>query len=153
MFNLLVSFLSYKIVFTGLLLGLFWRESREVGNARQRSVSCDTDQSSANQKVPFTLGTWHYGSEKILYYHFVIVGYRFFSRNIYLVFSYFWFFLGLPMAVFSAIFRILKATIVGALMLPRIDHSLMPDGFQRIDSGNQSCLLLWPSASREGHNF
>jgi hypothetical protein len=58
------------------------------------------------------------------------------SRNVYMVFSYFWFFVGLPMGFFSAIYRILKAMVVGALMLPRIDHSVMPDGFQQIDQGN-----------------
>jgi hypothetical protein len=40
------------------------------------------------------------------------------------------------MGFFSAISRILKATVVGALMLPRIDHSVMPDGFQRFDQGS-----------------
>ncbi|CAB4010834.1 Hypothetical predicted protein [Paramuricea clavata] len=57
------------------------------------------------------------------------------NRNVYLVFSYFWFFVGLPMGVFSAISRILRTMAVGALMLPRIDHSVMPDGFQRFDRG------------------
>jgi hypothetical protein len=41
------------------------------------------------------------------------------------------------MGFFSAILRILKAMAVGALMLPRIDHSVMPDGFQWFDPGNQ----------------
>jgi hypothetical protein len=59
-----------------------------------------------------------------------------FPRNVYMVFSYFWFFVGLPMGFFSAILRILKAMVVGALMLPRIDHSVMPDGFQWFDRGN-----------------
>ena len=59
----------------------------------------------------------------------------FLPRNVYLVFSYFWFFVGLPMGFASAISRILKAMAVGALMLPRIDHSVMPDGFQRFDRG------------------
>ena len=27
---------------------------------------------------------------------------------------------------------------VGALMMPRIDHSVMPDGFQRIDQGKMN---------------
>ena len=40
------------------------------------------------------------------------------------------------MGIFSAILRILKTMAVGLLMLPRIDHSIMPDGFQWIDSGN-----------------
>ena len=40
------------------------------------------------------------------------------------------------MGFFSAIFRILKTMAVGLLMLPRIDHSIMPDGFQWIDPGN-----------------
>ena len=60
----------------------------------------------------------------------------FFLRNVYLVFSYFWFFVGLPMGFFSAIFRILKSLGVCAVMLPRIDHSIMPDGFQWMDKGN-----------------
>ena len=41
------------------------------------------------------------------------------------------------MGFFSAVLRILKAMAVGALMLPRIDHSVMPDGFQRLDRGTQ----------------
>ena len=57
------------------------------------------------------------------------------NRNVYLLFSYFWFFIGLPMGFFAAISRVLKAIAVGALMLPRIDHSVMPDGFQWIDRG------------------
>ena len=39
------------------------------------------------------------------------------------------------MGLFSAISRILKAMAVGAFMLPRIDKSVMPDGFQQIDQG------------------
>ena len=46
------------------------------------------------------------------------------------------------MGFFSAILRILKAMAVGALMLPRIDHSVMPDGFQRFDRGNQLELFF-----------
>ena len=53
-----------------------------------------------------------------------------------MVFSYFWLFVGFPMGLFSAIIRILKTMAVAALMLPRIDHSIMPDGFQSIDPGN-----------------
>ena len=62
----------------------------------------------------------------------------FFLRNVYLLFSYFWFFVGLPMGFFSAIFRILKSLAVCAVMLPRIDHSIMPDGFQWMDKGKVS---------------
>ena len=40
------------------------------------------------------------------------------------------------MGFFSAIFRILKAMAVGGLMLTRIDHSILPDGFQWLDPGN-----------------
>ncbi|XP_028396889.1 stimulated by retinoic acid gene 6 protein-like [Dendronephthya gigantea] len=72
------------------------------------------------------------------------------NRNVYLVFSYFWFFVGLPMGVFSAIFRIIKTMIVGFLMLPRIDHSIMPDGFQRFDPGYNAyiCYLHVQAAFR-----
>ena len=45
------------------------------------------------------------------------------------------------MGFFSAISRILKSMAVGALMLPRIDHSVMPDGFQQLDPGNLTCCL------------
>ncbi len=45
------------------------------------------------------------------------------------------------MGFFSAISRILKAMAVGAIMLPRIDHSVMPDGFQQIDQGKALCPL------------
>jgi hypothetical protein len=62
-----------------------------------------------------------------------------------MVFSYFWFFIGLPLAFFSSIYRILKAMAVGALMLPRIDHSVMPDGFQQIDRGTHSCDEFYKS--------
>jgi hypothetical protein len=47
------------------------------------------------------------------------------------------------MGFFSAMFRILKTMAVGALMLPRIDHSLMPDGFQRLDQGNELVVRDW----------
>ncbi|CAB3997010.1 Hypothetical predicted protein [Paramuricea clavata] len=72
------------------------------------------------------------------------------NRNAYMVFSYFWFFIGLPMGFFSAILRILKAMAVGALMLPRIDHSVMPDGFQRLDRGFNAyiCYLHVETAYR-----
>ncbi|CAB4031547.1 Hypothetical predicted protein [Paramuricea clavata] len=72
------------------------------------------------------------------------------NRNVYMVFSYFWFFVGLPMGFFSAISRILKAMVVGALMLPRIDHSVMPDGFQQIDQGFNAyiCYLHVQTAYR-----
>ncbi|XP_028414104.1 stimulated by retinoic acid gene 6 protein-like isoform X3 [Dendronephthya gigantea] len=72
------------------------------------------------------------------------------NRNLYLVFSYFWFFVGLPLGLFSAIFRILKTMAVGLLMLPRIDHSIMPDGFQRIDPGYNAyiCYLHVQAAFR-----
>ncbi|CAB3983554.1 Hypothetical predicted protein [Paramuricea clavata] len=72
------------------------------------------------------------------------------NRNVYLVFSYFWFFVGLPMGVFSAISRILRTMVVGALMLPRIDHSVMPDGFQRFDRGFNAyiCYLHVQTAYR-----
>ena len=40
------------------------------------------------------------------------------------------------MGFFSAIWRILKALVIGLVMLPRIDHSLLPDGFQTLDPGN-----------------
>ncbi|XP_028396642.1 uncharacterized protein LOC114520547 [Dendronephthya gigantea] len=54
------------------------------------------------------------------------------------------------MGVFSAIFRILKTMIVGFLMLPRIDHSIMPDGFQRFDPGYNAyiCYLHVQAAFR-----
>ncbi|XP_028413354.1 stimulated by retinoic acid gene 6 protein-like [Dendronephthya gigantea] len=72
------------------------------------------------------------------------------NRNVFLVFSYFWFFVGLPMGFFSAIFRILKAMAIGALMLPRIDQSIMPDGFQKWDPGFISyiCYLHVQAAFR-----
>ncbi|CAB4010823.1 stimulated by retinoic acid gene 6 -like [Paramuricea clavata] len=72
------------------------------------------------------------------------------NRNVYMVFSYFWFFIGLPMGFFSAILRILKAMAVGALMLPRVDHSVMPDGFQRLDRGFNAyiCYLHVETAYR-----
>ncbi|XP_046854613.1 stimulated by retinoic acid gene 6 protein-like isoform X2 [Xenia sp. Carnegie-2017] len=57
------------------------------------------------------------------------------NRNAYLVFSYFWFFIGLPMGILSALSRVLKAMVIGGLMLPRVDHSVLPDGFQRFDPG------------------
>ncbi|XP_046854619.1 stimulated by retinoic acid gene 6 protein-like isoform X2 [Xenia sp. Carnegie-2017] len=56
-------------------------------------------------------------------------------RNAYLVFSYFWFFIGLPMGILSALLRILKAMIIGLILLPRVDHSVLPEGFQRFDPG------------------
>ncbi|CAB4014964.1 Hypothetical predicted protein, partial [Paramuricea clavata] len=72
------------------------------------------------------------------------------NRNAYMVISYFWFFIGLPMGFFSAVLRILKAMAVGALMLPRIDHSVMPDGFQRLDRGFNAyiCYLHVETAYR-----
>ncbi|CAB3982863.1 Hypothetical predicted protein [Paramuricea clavata] len=72
------------------------------------------------------------------------------NRNVYMVFSYFWFFVGLPMGFLSAISRILRAMVVGALMLPRIDHSVMPDGFQQIDRGFNAyiCYLHVQTAYR-----
>ncbi|XP_046854616.1 stimulated by retinoic acid gene 6 protein-like [Xenia sp. Carnegie-2017] len=57
------------------------------------------------------------------------------NRNAYLVFSYFWFFIGLPMGILSALSRILKAMIIGLILLPRVDHSVLPEGFQRLDPG------------------
>ncbi|XP_046854611.1 stimulated by retinoic acid gene 6 protein-like [Xenia sp. Carnegie-2017] len=57
------------------------------------------------------------------------------NRNAYLVFSYFWFFIGLPMGMLSALSRILKAMIIGLILLPRVDHSVLPEGFQRFDPG------------------
>ena len=65
----------------------------------------------------------------------ILFKYNLFFRNVYLLFSYFWFFVGLPMGFFSALVRLLKWMAVGALMMPRIDHSVMPDGFQQIDIG------------------
>ena len=47
---------------------------------------------------------------------------------------------------------------VGALMMPRIDHSVMPDGFQRIDQGKMNtnkmpAKAFTPSAEKKnGHN-
>ncbi|XP_046854614.1 stimulated by retinoic acid gene 6 protein-like isoform X1 [Xenia sp. Carnegie-2017] len=57
------------------------------------------------------------------------------NRNAYLVFSYFWFFIGLPMGILSALSRIFKAMIIGLILLPRVDHSVLPEGFQRLDPG------------------
>ncbi|CAB4039378.1 stimulated by retinoic acid gene 6 -like isoform X1 [Paramuricea clavata] len=44
------------------------------------------------------------------------------------------------MGFVSTISRILKATAVGALMLPRIDHSIMPGGFQSFDGGFEAYI-------------
>ncbi|XP_028396732.1 receptor for retinol uptake stra6-like [Dendronephthya gigantea] len=54
------------------------------------------------------------------------------------------------MGVFSAIFRILKIMAVGLLMLPRIDHSILPDGFQWLDPGYNAyvCYLHVQAAFR-----
>jgi hypothetical protein len=59
-----------------------------------------------------------------------------------MVFSYFWFFVGLPMGFLSAISRIVKSMVVGALMLPRVDQSVMPDGFQQIDQGDVLYIVV-----------
>ena len=45
------------------------------------------------------------------------------------------------MGLFSAVWRMLKVLVIGLGMLPRIDHSLLPDGFQRLDPGNVLNLL------------
>ncbi|XP_046854633.1 stimulated by retinoic acid gene 6 protein-like [Xenia sp. Carnegie-2017] len=62
------------------------------------------------------------------------------NRNAYLVFSYFWFFIGLPMGILSALSRILKAMIIVLILLPRVDHSVLPDGFQQFDPGYVSYI-------------
>ncbi|XP_046854631.1 stimulated by retinoic acid gene 6 protein-like isoform X1 [Xenia sp. Carnegie-2017] len=62
------------------------------------------------------------------------------NRNVYLVFSYFWFFIGLPMEILSALFRIPIAMIIGLILSPRLDRSVLPDGFQQFDPGYVSYI-------------
>ena len=48
----------------------FWRETREVCIKPERSVLCDIDFSSINQKDdPFTLRTWDYEAKKTQLYY------------------------------------------------------------------------------------
>ena len=46
------------------------------------------------------------------------------------------------MGFLSAISRIVKSMVVGALMLPRVDQSVMPDGFQQIDQGDVLYIVV-----------
>ena len=66
----------------------------------------------------------------------------------YLVFSYFFFFIGLIVGVFSAMRRLLQSGLVGLVLIQRVDKSVMPDGFQRFDKGKSCCQV-----KIDGKNF
>lgn len=57
------------------------------------------------------------------------------NRRLFFIFTYFMFFYNIFIGIFSCLMRIIKAIILGALFLPRLDHSTLPKKFQRMDPG------------------
>lgn len=57
-------------------------------------------------------------------------------RRLFFIFTYFMFFYNIFIGIFSCLMRIIKSIILGALFLPRLDHSTLPRKFQQMDPGN-----------------
>nr|XP_034328021.1 stimulated by retinoic acid gene 6 protein-like [Crassostrea gigas] len=57
------------------------------------------------------------------------------NRRLLFIFTYFMFFYNIFIGIFSCLMRILKSIILGALFLPRLDHSTLPRKFQKMDPG------------------
>lgn len=57
------------------------------------------------------------------------------NRRLFFILTYFMFFYNIFIGIFSCLMRIIKAIILGALFLPRLDHSTLPRKFQRMDPG------------------
>lgn len=57
------------------------------------------------------------------------------NRRLFFIFTYFMFFYNIFIGIFSCLMRIIKSIILGALFLPRLDHSTLPRKFQQMDPG------------------
>nr|XP_022338121.1 stimulated by retinoic acid gene 6 protein-like isoform X2 [Crassostrea virginica] len=57
------------------------------------------------------------------------------NRRLFFVVTYFMFFYNIFIGIFSCLMRILKSIVLGALFLPRLDHSTLPRKFQQLDPG------------------
>ncbi|RUS74778.1 hypothetical protein EGW08_017476 [Elysia chlorotica] len=57
------------------------------------------------------------------------------NRNSYFIFAYFMFFYNIFLGVVSCLLRILKAVVIGAVFLARLDSSTLPRRFEAWDSG------------------
>ncbi|XP_012938944.2 receptor for retinol uptake STRA6 [Aplysia californica] len=57
------------------------------------------------------------------------------NRRIFFIFTYFLFFYNIFMGVFSCLLRIGKSLVLGAYLLPRLDHGILPRTFQFMDPG------------------
>ncbi|XP_012938547.1 receptor for retinol uptake stra6 [Aplysia californica] len=62
------------------------------------------------------------------------------NRRALFVFFYFMFFYNVFLGVFSTLLRLVKSVVIGAVMLPRLDHSVLPAGFEQSDPGFQAYL-------------
>ncbi|XP_062615537.1 stimulated by retinoic acid gene 6 protein-like [Saccostrea cucullata] len=57
------------------------------------------------------------------------------NRRLFFIFTYFMFFYNVFIGLISCLMRIIKSIILGALFLPRLDHSVLPRKFQQFDPG------------------
>ncbi|XP_063430922.1 receptor for retinol uptake stra6-like [Mytilus trossulus] len=60
------------------------------------------------------------------------------NRRVFFVVVYFMFFYNIFLGLVSCLLRIIKAMVLGALFLPRLDHSTLPRKFQWFDPGFDS---------------
>lgn len=68
---------------------------------------------------------------------------NFSSRRGFFIITYFVFFYNTFLGVISCLLRIIKAIVLGALFLGRLDHSTLPRRFQLFDPGNYFRLVLY----------
>ncbi|XP_012938848.1 stimulated by retinoic acid gene 6 protein-like [Aplysia californica] len=57
------------------------------------------------------------------------------NRRSLFLFSYFMFFYNIFLGLFSTVLRLIKGMVIGAVMLPRLDHSTLPMSFAGSDPG------------------
>ena len=64
----------------------------------------------------------------------------FHCRNAYHITSYFMFYFNIFLGLISCLLRIIKSVIVGVIFLERVQRSLLPKSFEKMDPGEYSTV-------------
>ncbi|KAI5620889.1 STRA6-like isoform X1 [Silurus asotus] len=70
------------------------------------------------------------------------------NRKAFHVFNYFFFFFNMISGIMSCMLRILKSAAVGVMLVSRIERTIMPEGFEKMDL----CFSMWVGMIMADHH-
>lgn len=63
-------------------------------------------------------------------------------RKVFHNFNYYFFFFNMMLGIMSCIMRLVKSAAVGLMLVSRIERTIMPEGFEALDSSKTEALLF-----------